>query len=111
MSVKKAEEMGMYSGFKVGSSGLSVSNPQYIYDTLFIGEETMDNLLAIKSVPRCFKLACGLRVNFAKSCVMGITVDSAFLGMVDTLLHCSMGSIPFKYLGLLVGANPRRISI
>jgi hypothetical protein len=55
------------------------------YMTLFIGEETMDNLLTIKYVFGCFELAYGLRVNFTKSCVMGINVDSSFSGMVETL--------------------------
>lgn len=26
------------------------------------------------------------------------------------LLHCKLGRVPFKYLGLSVGANPHRVA-
>jgi hypothetical protein len=37
-------------------------------------------------------------------------VSEDFLAMATNFLNCRRGSIPFKYLGLLVGANPRNIS-
>jgi hypothetical protein len=41
---------------------------------------------------------------------MGINVDNHFLEMASTFLNCIRGCIPFKYLGLPVGANPRRMA-
>jgi hypothetical protein len=37
-------------------------------------------------------------------------VDNTFMEMANTFLNCIRGEIPFKYLGLPVGANPRRMS-
>ncbi|GAU18658.1 hypothetical protein TSUD_124910 [Trifolium subterraneum] len=68
-AIRRAEEFGMFKGFKVG-----------------------------------------LKVNFAKSSVMGVNVSTEFLDLAERFLHCSVGSIPFIYLGLPVGANPRKES-
>jgi hypothetical protein len=51
-----------------------------------------------------------LRVNFWKSSLMGINVDNTFMEMENTFLNCIRGSLPFNYLGLPVGANPRRMA-
>jgi hypothetical protein len=52
-------------------------------------------------------MASGLKVNFWKSCLVGVNVTNDFLVMASDFLNCRLGSIPFKYLGLPVGANPR----
>ncbi|GAU48545.1 hypothetical protein TSUD_99510 [Trifolium subterraneum] len=81
---------------------------QYADDTLFNGEASMDNLWSLKSILRSFELASGLRVNFSKSSIMGVNVNTEFLGMAERFLHCRVGSIPFTYLGLPVGASHRK---
>jgi hypothetical protein len=70
----------------------------------------MENLWALKAVLRGFELASGLKVNFWKSCLMGVNVSSQFLDLACNFLNCKRGAIPFIYLGLLVVANPRRCS-
>ncbi|GAU48001.1 hypothetical protein TSUD_404780 [Trifolium subterraneum] len=109
-TISRAEEIGMFKGFKVGNSGLSVSHLKYTYDTIFLGETLVENLWTLKIVLRCFEMAYGFKVNFDKSSVMGVNVNSDFLYLAERFLHCSVGSIPFTYLGLSVGANPRKES-
>jgi hypothetical protein len=109
MSVRKADVLCMLTCIKVCRSGLSMMQVQYD-DALFIGKATMENLWAIKTILKCFELALGLRVNFAKSCIMRINVDVSFLRLAANFLHRSIGSFPFKYLGLPIGANSRRLS-
>ncbi|RDX80210.1 hypothetical protein CR513_39269, partial [Mucuna pruriens] len=55
--------------------------------------------LRANSSHRCFKLVSCLKVNFHKSKLVGCYFS-----------HCSTGSIPFKFLGIPVEANPRLIS-
>jgi len=105
--VRSVEVKGLYQGFKVGSGGLSISHLQYVDDTIFLGEASVTNLWALKTILRCFELAFGLKVNFFKSSVMGVNVGEEFLGLAERFLYCKVGSIPFIYLGLPVGANPR----
>ncbi|GAU30313.1 hypothetical protein TSUD_211700 [Trifolium subterraneum] len=109
-TIRRAEEIGMFKGFKVGNSGLSVSHLQYAYDTIFLGEASVENLWTFKTVLRCFEMASGLKVNFSKSSVMGVNVSSDFLYLAERFLHCSVGSIPFAYLEPPVGANHRKES-
>lgn len=49
-----------------------------------------------------------LKINFHKSNLFGINVDDGFLMAASHFLHCSIGVLPFKFLGLPIGANPRR---
>jgi len=44
-------------------------------------------------------LACGLRVNFSKTCLVGVHVDDSFLRMAEGFFHCRLGSFPYKCLG------------
>jgi hypothetical protein len=102
-----AVDRGRFKPFLVGRDGLPVSILQYADDTLCIGEPYVENLWALKAVLRGFELVSGLKVNFWKSCLFGVNVSSEFLVMASDFLNCRVGNLPFKYLGLPVGANPR----
>ncbi|WJX66076.1 hypothetical protein P8452_50669 [Trifolium repens] len=108
--MRNAVGMGRFRPFLVGGGNAPVSLLQYADDTLCIGEATIDNLWVLKATLRGFELASGLKVNFWKSCVIGVNVSEDFLGMASQFLNCRVGAIPFKYLGLSVGANPRKMS-
>lgn len=60
---------------------------------------------------RSFEFALGLQVNFAKSSLIGVNSDSMFIDLTFDFLHCKKGSLPFKYLGLPIGTNPRLASM
>jgi hypothetical protein len=108
--MKKAVEDNVFKGFPCGGDGTVVSHLQYADDTLCIGEASVQNLWVLKSILRGFHLASGLRINFGKSCLMGVNVHADFLELACSFLNCRLGEIPFNYLGLPVGANPRRFS-
>lgn len=72
---------------------------QYDAETLFIGEPTIWNLWAMKSILRSFELAYGFKVNFSK-------VDDNFVATAEGFLHCKVGSLVFMDLGLPIGGNP-----
>jgi hypothetical protein len=108
--MRRAVELQRFTGFQVGSGGVMVSHLQYADDTLCIGEATEENLWVLKSILRGFEMVSGLKVNFWKSSFMGVNVSHEFLNLASTFLNCRVGSIPFTYLGLPVGANPRRIA-
>jgi len=74
------------------------------------GEASMTNLWTMKTILRCFGLTSGVKVNYSKSSIMGVNVDSDFLSLAEGFLHCRIGSTPFIYLSLPVGANPRKES-
>jgi len=54
-------------------------------------------------------MTSGLKVNFHKSSLIGVNVPRDFMEAACGFLHCREGSIPFKYLGLLVGAISKKV--
>jgi hypothetical protein len=81
---------------------------QFVDDTIIMGEGSWDNLWIFKTVLRSFELVSGLKVNFHKSKLYGINLDDNFLRASSSFLNCEVESIPFRFLGIPVGANPRR---
>jgi hypothetical protein len=108
--MKKAVEQNRFKGFEVGRNGVIVSHLHYADDTLCIGEASIENLWTLKAILRSFELVSGLKVNFSKSCVLGVNVSNDFIRLASVFLNCKVGSVPFKYLGLPVGANPKRVT-
>jgi hypothetical protein len=108
--MRKAVDSGLFRGFSVGSSPVVITHLQYTDDTLCICEASVENLWALKAILKGFEMASGLKVNFWKSGLIGINVPPTFLEVACTFLNCRQGSIPFKYLGLPIGANPRNES-
>lgn len=100
----------MFKGCKIGNEGLEVSIMQYADDTLLVGEITWDILWVMKAVLRCFEVVSCLKVNYKKTRVIGINVEDEFTNLAAVFLHCQSGQLPFKYLSLPVGANPRSVS-
>lgn len=99
-----------FNGFDFGGSDLVISHLQYADDTIRIGKASVQNLWTIKAVLRGFEMASGLKINFSKSSLIWVNVSEEFMSMGCDFLNCSEGCLPFKYLGLPVGANLRSMS-
>jgi hypothetical protein len=103
----KAVSNNAFHGYKVGNN-VMFHTLQFADDTIITGEDTWDNLWLIKTVLRSFELVSGLKVNFHTSKLYGINLDDNFLRAASSFLNCEVESIPFRFLGIPVGANPRR---
>ncbi|GKV19246.1 hypothetical protein SLEP1_g29532 [Rubroshorea leprosula] len=108
--VRKAEEIGLLKGIQVGEGNLRLTHLQCADDTILFSEASEANAWAMKCVMRSFEMISGLKVNNDKSWLCGLNVDSERLEDMATIMNCSVSSIPFKYLGVPVGANTNRIS-
>nr|KYP45153.1 Putative ribonuclease H protein At1g65750 family [Cajanus cajan] len=106
--VREASNSDLFRGIKVGSKGELVNILQYADDTIFVGEASVENVRTLKVILRGFELASGLKVNFYKSCLGAIGVGRETLISFAEILHCKLSNIPFVYLGIPIGANPRR---
>lgn len=53
-------------------------------------------------------MVLGLKVNFFKSKLYEVSIKEAFLKATSHFLSCNIDIVPFKYLCILVGCNPRR---
>lgn len=102
--------MGKFKGFKFEGNVNQVSHLQFVDDTLIICDRSLENVRTIESVLKLFELISGLKVNFHKSLLVGVNVKSEWIQEAVVNLNCKVGSKPFKYLGMLIGTNPRLLS-
>lgn len=106
--VRKVMALRKLVGFKVGKlEAVEVAVLQFVDDTLLMGEPIIQNVLTLKCILKCFELASGLKVNFLKSCCVGISVTEGELQMFASILNCKVTKPPFTFLGIPVGGNPR----
>ncbi|KHN03594.1 Retrovirus-related Pol polyprotein LINE-1, partial [Glycine soja] len=106
--MSQALEKGMFKGFICGKNNVEISLLQYADDTIFFGEASMENVRAIKAMLRAFELVSGLKINFAKSGFGAFGVTEMWKREAAEYLNCSLLTLPFSYLGVPIGANPRR---
>ncbi|GLT35685.1 hypothetical protein SLA2020_101160 [Shorea laevis] len=107
--MKSAVQQGLFQGVEIGGGGLAISHLQFADDTILFGEATERNVWAAKSIMRTFELVSGLKINFSKGQVMGVNVQPNWLTKVAWVLNCKEGVLPFKYLGMMIGGNPRTL--
>jgi hypothetical protein len=58
-----------------------------------------------------FELLSGLKVNFHKSMLVGVNISESWLREAASALRCKVGKVPFLYLGLPIGGDPRRLGL
>ncbi|CAJ2627985.1 unnamed protein product [Trifolium pratense] len=101
----------MFTGYKIGEQGsMTVSHLQFADDTLLLGVKSWANVRALRAVLVLFETMSGLKVNFNKSMLVGVNIPESWLGEAASALCCKVGKIPFLYLGLQIGGDPRRLS-
>ncbi|KAK2383713.1 hypothetical protein QL285_071138 [Trifolium repens] len=105
--MRRAVQIGKFKGFQVNHN-VKFQILQFADDTIFMGEGNWENIWTIKSLLRGFELVSGLKINFVKSKLIGLNVEARFLEASASFLSCLSEAVPFKFLGIPVGANPRR---
>jgi hypothetical protein len=108
--MKSAVKNGVFKGISIDHSDCLISHLQYADDTLSVGEASSEIIWGVKSILRIFELSSGLKVNFHKSRLYGINTDESFTLFASDFLHCKVGTCPFKFLGLPMGARIRALS-
>lgn len=91
-----AVDLGLYSGFLVGSSCV-LSHLQHANDTILVGKASFYNLWIMKAILRGFEMISWLKVNVFKSNLFGINVEDEFLSARSTFLCCRKDKIPFFF--------------
>jgi len=104
-------ENNLFNGYGVGTSNsVVVSHLQFADDTLLLGEKSWANVRALRAVLTLFADMSGLKVNFHKSLLVRVNIGETWLTKEASVLNCKVGKIPFLYLGLLIGGDPRKLA-
>ena len=109
--MREAIKKQLYDEFLVGEKSVPVSILQYADNTIFFGEATMQNVKTIKSILRAFELSSGLKINYGKSSFGVLGQSKQWKLQAASYLNCRIMSLPFSYLGIPIGANPRRCGL
>jgi exonuclease III len=108
--MNKMVEQDMFASYRVGAHGnVDISHLQFADDTLLVGVKSWGNIRILKSVLMLFESVSGLKVNFHKSMLYGVNVADSWLHEAASVLHCKHGRLPFLYLGLPIGGDPRKL--
>nr|GEX41989.1 putative RNA-directed DNA polymerase, eukaryota, reverse transcriptase zinc-binding domain protein [Tanacetum cinerariifolium] len=93
---------GLFKGFQLHGS-VNISHLFYADDAMFIEEWSEQNLHNIIKVLKYFHLASGLKINIAKSQVLGVGVSQNVVLQAANRIGCAVLNTPFRYLGMTVG--------
>lgn len=100
----------LWKGYKA-SDDIYFPLLQFVNDTNLICKASWENLWSVMTILRSFEFVSGLMLNFSKSNIVDINLQDNLLSAAYHFLSCCIGNVPFKFLGLPVGANPRRCSM
>lgn len=109
--LRKAEEASLLEGFIIGNDRVMVTHLQFTDDTILFLKAELDNIKSANMCLKIFQTISSLKVNLFKISVMGIEVEESFLANFATVLGCSVGSWPVKYLGIPLGGNPKSVAL
>jgi hypothetical protein len=73
---------------------------QYADDTLIFSSCELRCVRNLKGVLSLFEILSGMRINFHKSELIPLNVDDDRIHEIAHQLHCHVGCLPFKYLGV-----------
>ena len=108
-----AASAGQFSGFSVGSmasTSLMVSHLLFADDTFIFCDVEPTQIANLRAILARFEEALGLSINLGKSELVLVGAVHNLEVLVG-LLVCRQSSLPLKYLGLLLGAKFKDLSI
>lgn len=105
----RARDKNLFKAVQMGENGVFLSHLQYADDTIIFCNNDLEEICIIKRILRCFQLMSRLKINFSKSSLCGVKVQVQDVKSLAYVLGCKVESLPIKYLGLPLVANPRRI--
>lgn len=109
LMLERARDLDIIRGARIGANGVTVTHLQFADDTIIFCNNDVEEMANIKRILRCFQLMSGLKINFSKSSLCGVKVLNQDVEVLAQVMGCKIESLPIKYLGLPLGANPRRI--
>jgi hypothetical protein len=83
---------------------------QYADDTLIIIKGCARQLIFLKSLLQTFATSTGLKVNYSKLMMVPINIEEGKMSILANTLGCSIGSMPFTYLGLPLGTTKPQVA-
>ncbi|KAL4194509.1 hypothetical protein AMTRI_Chr05g69010 [Amborella trichopoda] len=100
--LKNVVNIGLLAGFQVSSFEPIVSRLQYVDDTLILCDASEEEMQNLSSFFICCQLALGLKVNFHKTSIVGISCSNSLLDSLVSILDYRVEKFPLIYLGVFI---------
>jgi hypothetical protein len=95
-ATKKDLVRGLLDDFKPGG----IISLQYADGTFLFSSCELPYVKNLKVVLMLFEKVSGMRINFHKSEIIPMNLDSEQVHQVMHILNCHVGKLPFRYLGV-----------
>ncbi|KAL4187907.1 hypothetical protein AMTRI_Chr09g41430 [Amborella trichopoda] len=95
---KNVVNAGLLTDFQVSLHGPTISHLQYTYDTLIFCDPSEEKMQNLSTFVLCCQLALGLKVNFHKTSIVGISYSNSLLDSLVSIWGCRVEKLPLKYL-------------
>jgi hypothetical protein len=82
---------------------------QYVDDTIVVLQASQRQLFCLKGILQTFSQSSGLRVNYAKSCLLPIKISDEKASQMASVFGYQVGAYPFTYLGLPMGTTKPKV--
>ncbi|XP_016162179.1 uncharacterized protein LOC107604964 [Arachis ipaensis] len=107
--IGEAVTNGRISLLLVGRDHIELSHLQFADDTILFCPPEEETIRNYKRLLRCFEPMSGLSINFEKSSFIPVNCEQRWTRQMCQLLGCKEASLPVRYLGISLGANPRLV--
>ncbi|GJZ89449.1 putative RNA-directed DNA polymerase, eukaryota, reverse transcriptase zinc-binding domain protein [Tanacetum coccineum] len=88
VALLEATNNNIFHGIKVGKDKIHISHLRFANDALITGEWSRSNAKNLSRILTCFHLASGLKVNFNKSKLYGISTSNIELCYLASTIGC-----------------------
>lgn len=93
----------------MGSKQVPLTHLQYADNTIIFSQEKLEDLLDGWGIISFFVFVAGLSINVEKSSLIRINMEEEVLCTAANTICCKIESLPFNYLGFLLGGNANSI--
>lgn len=99
----------LFCGVKMGTAE-ALNHLQFADDTLLFCEKDENQMELLCHTLFSFLFASGLKLNMAKSELIGCNVEAGTVMRMAQKYGWTVGTLPITYLGAPLGGNPRRLA-
>lgn len=105
--MSKALSNSLIEEFWIRRDGVQVSHLQFADDTICFIKDSEEPVANLKYIFSIFETISGLKVNYAKSILLGIGVEEEVVHRYASVMACQVEKWSMKYLGMPLGGNKK----